>query len=312
MRQGHPAAVRRSIEFFEQAVARDPSFAAAYATMAFAYTFLPIVGDLPPREIWAPARAAAARAVALDERLAVAHQAMSQVCFSVDLDVPGAMRHMRRALELDPGNPDTVQFAAIVVMGQRHFRDAEAYAQSALARDPLHPNRPLALGWVYLVSGRAAQGLPYLQRTVEMAPQFTLGSEILVHAYVALGRYDDALAQCRRSLVTGGRRERALLAYVHAVQGRGAEARAVLAELETPEELTLAPPCHMVYVYATLGEVDTALEWLDRAFDERDPHLNGLATIPAYAPLRGDPRFERLLARLRHEPEPVDASFVIS
>jgi tetratricopeptide (TPR) repeat protein len=229
---------------------------------------------------------------------------MSHVCYSVDLDVPGAMRHIRRALEIDPGNPDAHQFAAIVLKGQRHFADAEAHAQRALAGDPLQPGNHLTLGWVYLVSGRAARGLPYLERAVELAPFYTLASEILVHAYLALGRPDDALAQGRRVLATGSRRERAMLAYVHAARGESAEARAILGGLEAPEQLPLAPPCHMVYAYATLGDADTAVRWLERAFDERDPHLNGLAIIPAYDPLRGDPRFAALLARLRHAPPP--------
>jgi tetratricopeptide (TPR) repeat protein len=304
VRGGHPDDVRRAIDLFQQAVARDPSFAAAYAAMARGYTFLPIAGDLSSRETAGPAREAASRALALDEGLAAAHHAMAEVCYSTDLDVPGATRHIRRALALDPGNPDAHQFAAIVLKGQGHFRDAETHAQRALAADPLHPFMHVTLGWVYLASGRAAQGLPYLERTVQIAPHFTLAHEILIHAYLVLGRYEAALAQCRRAMEVGGRRERAMLAYVHAVRGDRADARAVLDELEAPEQLPLAPPCHMAYAYAHLGEADTAIRWLERAFDEKDPHANGLAQIPAYDPLRGDARFQALLARLRHAPPP--------
>jgi tetratricopeptide (TPR) repeat protein len=116
---------------------------------------------------------------------------------------------------------------------------------------------------------------------VEIAPYFTLGREILVHAYLALGRHEDALREGRRAVEVGGRRDRALNAYVHATQGRVAEARAILAELEAPDELPRAPSCQIAYAYVALGDMETAIRWIERAFEERDPHLNGLATIPA-------------------------------
>jgi tetratricopeptide (TPR) repeat protein len=126
-----------------------------------------------------------------------------------------------------------------------------------------------------------------------------------MHAYLALGRHDDALREVQRAVEVGGRRDRALHAYVHAVQGRPAEARAILATREAPNELARAPSCQMAYAYLALGEMDTAIRWIERAFEERDPHLNGLATIPAYEPLWSDPRYPELVARLRHEPLPI-------
>ncbi len=305
LREGHPDALRRSVALYEQAVERDPGFAAAWAAMAYSYIMLPIVGDQPARETAAPAHRVAARAVELDDRLAAAHLAMGHVCFSSDLDVSAAARNVRRAIELDPGNPDAHQFYAIVLKCERHFSDAEAHALRALAGDPLHPFMHLTLGWIYLETGRATQGLPYLERAVEIAPYFTLGREILVHAYLALARHEDALREVRRAVEVGGRRDRALNAYVHATQGRAAEARAILAELEAPDELPHAPSCQVAYAYVALGDMDTAIQWIERAFEERDPHLNGLATIPAYEPLWSDARYPALVARLRHEPLPM-------
>ena len=305
VREGHPDALRRSIALFEQAVERDPGFAAAWAAMAYSYILLPIVGDQPARDIAAPAHQVVTRALELDDRLAAAHLAMGHVSFSSDLDVAAAARNVRRAIELDPGNPDAHQFFAIVLKCERHFRDAEAHALRALAGDPLHPFMHMTLGWVYLETGRAPQGLPYLERAVEIAPFFTLGREILVHAYLALGRHEDALREVRRAMEVGGRRDRALSAYVHATLGRRAEARAMLAELEAPNELPGAPSCQIAYAYAALGEVDTAIRWIEHAFEQRDPHLNGLATIPSYDPLRSDARFPALVARLKHEPVPM-------
>ncbi|HUQ83079.1 MAG TPA: protein kinase, partial [Gemmatimonadaceae bacterium] len=304
LREGHPEALGRSIALYEQAVERDPGFAAAWAAMAYTYIMLPIVGDQPAREIAEPAHRVAARALDLDDRLAAAHLAMGHVCFSSDLDVAASARSVRRAIELDPGNPDAHQFYAIVLKCERHFSEAEAHALRALAGDPLHPFMPMTLGWIYLESGRAAQGLPYLERAVEVAPYFTLGREILVHAYLALGRHEDALREAQRAVEVGGRRDRALHAYVHAVQGRHAEARAILAELEAPSELARAPSCQIAYAYVALGEMDTAIRWIERAFEQRDPHLNGLATIPAYERLWSDARYPALVARLRHEPLP--------
>ena len=304
LREGHPDALRRSVALYEQAVERDPGFAAAWAAMAYSYIMLPIVGDSPAREIAAPAHRVAARALELADGLAAAHLAMGHVSFSSDLDVSAAARNVRRAIELDPGNPDAHQFYAIILKCERHFRDAEEHALRALAADPLHPFMPMTLGWIYLETGRAAQGLPYLERAVEIAPYFTLGREILMHAYLALGRHEDALREVQRAVEVGGRRGRALNAYAHAALGRRAEARAILTELEAPDELPRAPSCQIAYAYVALGDMDTAVRWIERAFEERDPHLNGLATIPAYEPLWRDPRYPALVAQLRHEPLP--------
>jgi tetratricopeptide (TPR) repeat protein len=124
----------------------------------------------------------------------------------------------------------------------------------------------------------------------------------MVHANLALGRAEDALREVERAVEVGGRRDRALLAYVHAAQGRRAEACAILAELEAPG--ALAPSCQIAYAYVALGDMDTAIQWIERAFEQRDPHLNGLATIPAYEQLWRDPRYPALVARLKHEPIP--------
>jgi serine/threonine-protein kinase len=301
-RSGHAEASRQAIALWEQAIARDPGFAAAHAALGWTYAMMPIVTDLPARDFAPRARAHVRRALELDERLAEAHAAMANVAYAADLDVPAAGTHVRRALELDPGSAEAHLFYAVWLKGQRHFARAEAHARRAVEIDPLMPNAHFMLAWVHLASGRAAEALPRLTTVVESVPGWAFPREMLVLTHVALGRPDDALAECRRAVEVGSRRERALLAYVHAVRGERADARAILDALQSPAEMPGAPPCQMAYAYAALGDPDAAIGWIERAFDERDPHVNGLGDHLTYDPLRGDPRFQALLARLRHAP----------
>jgi serine/threonine protein kinase/tetratricopeptide (TPR) repeat protein len=301
-RSGHADAAREAVAHWERAVERDPSFALPHAALAWTFAMLPIVTDLPAGEFAPRARFHARRALELDDRLAEAHAAMANVSYAADLDVPAAGVHARRALELDPGSADAHLFYAVWLKGQRHFVRAETHARRALAIDPLWPNAHFVLGWVLEASGKPAEGVPYLATVVEMAPAWAFPREALVLAYVRLGRLDDALAECRRAVEIGSRRERGLLAFILALRGERDAARAIVDAMQTPDELPHAPPCHMAYAYAGLGEVDTAIHWLERAFEVRDPHLNGLGDHLPYDALRSDARFQSLLARLRHAP----------
>jgi serine/threonine-protein kinase len=305
-RSGHAEASRQAITLWEQAVARDPGFAAAHAALAWTFAMMPIVTDLPARDFAPRARTHARRALELDERLAEAHAAMANVAYAADLDVPAAGAHVRRALELDPGSVEAHLFHAVWLKGQRHFARAEAHARRAVEIDPLMPNAHFVLAWVHQASGRPAEALPRLTTVTESTPGWAFPREMLVLTHVALGRLDEALAECRRALEVGSRRERALLAYVHALRGERAEAQAILEALQTPAERPHAPPCQMAYAYAALGDPDAAIGWIERAFDERDPHVNGLGDHLPYDPLRADPRFRALLSRLRHAPPPDD------
>jgi serine/threonine-protein kinase len=303
-RLGNADASRQAIALWEQALARDPGLAAAHAALAWTYAMLPIVTDLPARDFAPQARFHAQRALELDDRLAEAHSAMANVTYAADLDVPAAGMHARRALELDPGSAQAHWFYAIWLKGQRHYAQAEAHARRAVAIDPLMPNARLVLGWVLEASGRPSEALPHLTTVVEMVPTWAFPREMLVLAHVRSGRLDDALAESRRAVEVGSRRERALLAWVHAVRGERAAAHAILDAMQTPGELPNAPPCQMAYAYAALGDADSAIRWIEHGFVERDPHLNGLGDHLPYDPLRGDPRFAALLARLRHAPPP--------
>jgi serine/threonine-protein kinase len=290
----------RAIGYFEQAVALDPAYARAHAALSDAHTLLAVFGGRPALQQLPVARTYAQRAVELDGMLADAHWALAHVSFALELDLPAAGREFRRALELDPGHGDARHMYAIWLLDFRRFEEAAGETTRALAADPLLAEASMTLGRVYTAMGRADRAIPYLLDALELSPGFTYAREQLAHAYLQLGRHDAAVAECERAASAGGGREAAVLAYTYAVAGRTPEASAMVRELTSGDGY--APPCHVAMAFAGLGDSDAALAWLERAFAEHDPHLTGLAILPAFEPLRADPRFATLVSRLGVEP----------
>jgi len=301
-RSFHADALRGAIRFFERAIGRDPAFAAAHAELSHTYLMLAIAGA-PPSEVVPPARVHAARAVALDDALADAHMALGHVHYAADLDVPAAGRAFRRALALDPGHVDANLMLATWHKGQRHFAEARRHIEHALAADPLLPTAHGTLGWILLNAGDPDGAVPHLLEALALAPQLLLVRERLIIARALQGRLDDALREAEQAVAMGGVRERAMRAWALAIAGRSEEARTALNELRAPDG-DVPPLCQVAMAYAGLGEVNEAIRVLERAFTIPDPHLNGLNDEPTYEPLRADPRFGALVARLRHEPPP--------
>ena len=297
-RRQTPDDLRRAIGYFERAVARDSTDARAYAGLSDAHFLLAVFASRPAAEAVPRARAFGARALALDETLAEGHWTLAQVLFGFDYDWAAAGRHFERALALDPGNVEARHLYAIYLLDQRRFDEAALELTRTLAADPLYPNPSMTLGRVYLSTGDPARAIPHLQAALELAPAFSYARQQLGYAYLQQGRHAEATTEFERAAATGGASDSAALAYAHAVAGRRPEARAILGRLLAPGRGAYVPPFHVAMAYVGLGEADAAFRWLERAFREHDVHLTGLAVVPAFEPLRVDPRFARLVRRI--------------
>jgi serine/threonine-protein kinase len=299
-RRFSPDDFRRAIKYFEQAVERDPKFARAYAAISDSTVLLAVFAGVPADEALPYARETAAKALELDPMLADGHWAIAHVAFALDLDFPTAAREFRHAIAEDPGHVDARHMYGIYLLDYRRFEESEVELLQSLEIDPLRAEVKTTLGRVYVFSGRAERALPYLLDALELSPAFNYAREQLVHAYLQLGRFDEAISESERAASDGGSRETAVLAYACAVAGHRERAVTLLRTL-TDDTARYAPPCHIAMVFAALGDNDAALKWIDRAAVEHDPHIAGLKILPPFERLHADPRFTDIARRLKLE-----------
>ncbi len=289
------ADIRKSIEYFETAIGLDPDWALAHSALAEAYVLLAVYdSEVQPRTSMPRARAAAERALELDDELAPAHAALAAVRLWYDWDWAGAEAGFQRALELDPSYATAHHWYSIhqVLMKQP---DAVEHAQRAQELDPLSMVIGTNLGIVRLFTRDYDGSIEALRSTLEFAPGFAFGEEWLISAYIAKGMHEEAVEAAERLTRTHpepGRR--VFLAHAYAGAGRNADARRILAEVRG----AAVDPLTVASAYAALGDADAAFEWLEKAFERRSLRLSWIGVDPDHDPLRSDPRFQDLLRRI--------------
>ena len=291
-------ALNLALGYFEQATTLDPQYARAYAGISDAHATLAIFGYDRANEQFAAAKAAAQRALALDDALAEAHVSLGHVLFLYDFAWEASERLFRRAIELDPANPTARSFFAVCLQDQGRFDEAIAQLHTARSLDPLSSHVGNLLGRVYVNARRPDDAIVALREAIELNPHSDLAYQQLGHAYLQKGMHDDALATLRQAAGLSGARDLAHLAYALAVTGDEAEARRLLRELyETPiarERL----PFHLAMTHAGLGDLEAALGLLEHGFAERASFMDGVKITPAFDPLHGDARWTTLLRRM--------------
>jgi len=297
-----PEGARKGIEYFAQAIAKDPGYAPAYTGMADCYTWLGVFGWSAARQAMPQARQAANRALQLDETLAAAHVSLGYVKALYDWDWPGAEREFQRALELSPGDAD-VHFAYSVTYLTPLGRLDEALAeiQRALAVDPLSPYKITAEGMIYSDRREYDRAVAEYRKAIELEPAFYHAYDEMLAAEIVRGRPAavDAVMQAMRAAFpnvddTSVRARRA------AQQGKQAEARGLVEDWIQKCVRTQRPgkSCYAAQIYAGIGEKDLAFQWLEKAYEERNPLLVYAKAMPYYDNLRGEPRFQGLLEKL--------------
>ncbi|HET6576761.1 MAG TPA: protein kinase [Gemmatimonadales bacterium] len=296
-----PSAIAEGIRHFEAAIAEDAGYALAYTGLADSYALQIDYRGSPVQEGLERARAEAERALALDETLAEAHTSLGWVVFIYDWDWPLADRHFRRALELNPRYSVARQWYAWfqVAMGQTELALAEG--RRAIALDPASVSIRRSMGWLHYYARQPEQALEHLRRALAMNPTAEENHRLLGLAYLQSGQWDEAAAAFREAIAISHSPALAVagLGAVAAGRGRLDEARAALAQLERSASEEYVSPVAFVMMHAALGSSDAAFAWLDRAYEERRGWLAYLNVEPMLDPLRGDPRFRKLLERMR-------------
>ncbi len=296
--------MQKSLEYFQQAIEKDPNFALAYSGLADAYNLLgaqdAVAGGIPPTEVLPKAKAAALKALEIDNTLAEAHVSLAHVKYYYDRDWPAAEREFKRAIELNPNYPVAYHWYAVYLMSAGRLDEALAQSRRAQELDPLSLPINMTLGWVLLIARQYDQSVEQLRKTLEMDPNFIQTHHRLGLVYEQEGKYDEAIAEFRQvlNLSAGKPLGIATLAHAYALAGKRGEAQKELAELLEMSKQRYVSPASIAIIYAALGNKDQAFAWLEKAVEGRDQTLVRLKVDPRFDSLRSDPRFADLVRRV--------------
>jgi TolB-like protein/DNA-binding winged helix-turn-helix (wHTH) protein len=292
--------LEKSIEYFNQAAQRDPSYALPYAGLANAYNSMASYGHFVPRDVFPKARSAAMKALVLDETSGEAHAALGVYKSGYDWDLLGAYRELRRAIELNPGYAFAHVWRADQVLSKME-RHAEALAELDRARE-LDPTSLMVSdqrGWVLFVARRYDEAIGQFRKTLELDPRFAHTHCWLGKAYLEKGMLQEGLSELEEAGSLPGGDSPVFtpwLGYGYARCGRRAEALKIV---QTLKAQAFASPWGIAAIYCGLGQRAEALAWLERAYQERDPRLPYANIEPAFDPLRSDTHFKDLMRRSR-------------
>jgi len=295
-----------SLDYFERAIALEPSYALAYAGLSDAFILFGIFGVRAPSDVYPKAKAAALRAIELDDTLAEAYDALAHVKVAFDWDLPGALQYYQRAIDLNPSYSSGRRgYGYLLSVIQRH---EEAIAQLTLARDldPLSGPVNAFLGLVFMKARQYEQGIAACRKAVELDPENPLGHWILARALDAAGLFEEAVIESEKasSLAGGSQPYAGHLAYAYAKNGDRERAWKIVGEMLEQAKTKYVGTYYLALIYASLGEPDQAMQALEKAYEERNVRLLEIFD-PAFDTLRSDIRFQDLVRRIEI---PVSAS----
>ncbi len=293
--------LEKSRQYFEQAIAKDPNYAMAYVGLADYYIVLPDYAPVPNGEAPPKARAAAQKALAIDDSLAEAHTAVAaslQSAFHWD----EALREYRRALELNPNDGNTHQWLGLTLSWMGRQDEAIAELKRAVELEPLNLKYNSNLAQVYRDARRYDLALEQHQRTVEIDPNFASGHSDLAFTYRAMGRYDLWLKEWKRGAVLNDdKNELAIVDAATRAYAQSGYRGAITKIIEMNKELSkkrYVDPGAIGLEYAALSDKEEAFRWLERAASEGAGSVQTIKVAPPLDPIRSDPRFAALLIRL--------------
>ena len=289
----------KAIEHFQEAIDRDPSYALAYAGLADAYNVLGYYNYLPPRDAYPKAKAAAMRALAIDESLAQAHASLGYTRLFFDWDWAGAESAFLRAIELDPSYASAHQWYAWCLLVMRRMDEMIEAMRTALQLDPLSLIINAHMGYALFWAGRFDDALEQLARTQALDPNFALTYWPLGAIYVWQGRREEAIAAFSRLVaLTDGAIGMGYLGITGGLGGHPEIARDVLHRLEVAAATRYVSPLDRAISHAGIGEVEETFHWLTQAVDDRVSDLVRLQVLPWPPEVRNDPRFAQVAARI--------------
>jgi serine/threonine protein kinase/TolB-like protein/Tfp pilus assembly protein PilF len=298
--------LKKSLEYFQQAIEKDPGYALAYAGLADAYGLLgdSTYGVMAPKEAYPRAKAAAFRALEMDETLAEAHASLGLEKMMYAWDWTGAEKEFKRAIELNPGYATAHHWYAEYLSAMGRHDEAIAEIKRAQELDPLSLMINAIGGYVFFCARRYDEAIAQCRRTLELNAGFYPARLFLGWAYEQKQLYDEAISEYQKgiALEEGNPALAAFLAHAYAAAGRKTEALKIIPQLMEISKRRYVSPYDIAQIYTALADNGRALQWLEKAYQERDSELLWLKVDPGSNRLRSDPRFQDLLRRMNFPP----------
>jgi adenylate cyclase len=300
----------KAISFYEQAIARDPKYALAYAGLANSHVLLPLYFSVPQRDAMAKAREAALKALQIDPNLAEGHNALGKILNFDDLDLAGAAREFRRAIELQPNNATAHQWygnGPLDSLGR--FDQAIAETKRAVELDPLSPIINTDRAYPLYYARRYDEAMAQAKKAIELDPAFFYSRQILGMVLQAKGDLAGAIAEFEKARqLSGDPLHLSLFAVAKTKMGDKNSAQQALAELDKVNRDRQGLAYDRAILYLGIGNKEEALRWLEQSYADRDgANLSWIDVEPMLDPLRGEPRFEALVQKViapKSEPKP--------
>jgi TolB-like protein/DNA-binding winged helix-turn-helix (wHTH) protein/Tfp pilus assembly protein PilF len=289
---------KRGIDYFQQAIDHEPSYALAYVGLADCYNMLNNYDVLAPKESAPKAKAAAMRAMEIDDTLAEAHASLAFTLMHYDWDWPGAEREFQRAIELNPNYAAAHHWYGLYLTAMERFDEAMVEMKHAQELDPLSLIINTNVGWVFYFRRQYDQAIEQFRKTLEMDPNFTSAHVKLGWAYEQKGMYEETIAEFQMVLTRIGDDVLTELGHAYAVAGQRDEATKIIAELRERAKQQYVSPYLVATIYAGLGDKVQAFDWLQKSYENRCGWLAWLKVDPKLDNLRSDPRFADLLQRV--------------
>jgi len=291
---------RQAAGYFQQAIDKDSNFAPAYAGLADTFSLMSTWYMGPQNELMPKARAAALRALELDEGLAEAHASLALIEENYDYDWPGSEREFRRAIELNPQYATAHQWYAEFLSWQGRFDEAFAESSQARQLDPLSLIIATDHASILYYSRQYENAIEQCRSVLELDPTNVHAQGTMVPLFLQLGRYDEAIDAVNRWKDPGAEPWRwTWEAAIYGRSGRAAEARQTLVKLEQVAGSRSDRYAMLLVAYSATGQKERVLGLLERAYAERSNSVVEIKVDPIYDPIRSDTRFKDLLRRLR-------------
>jgi serine/threonine-protein kinase len=292
------ADLRKSIEYYDQSIAKDPGYPLAYVGLADSHLLLTAYGAISTKEAASPARAALKKALALDDSLAQAH-ASSGLLANLELDLNRAITELERAIQLNPNYATAHHWIALPLMAIGQSDRAIVEGKRAIELDPLSLICNADLAWVYFNARRYDETEAQARKTLEMDPRFYVAHYYLGEALQFKGKLTDALAEFQKSAdLNNDPFSHAMLGQAYARQGKTDEAQKVLARLREQAKSQYVSPYAFAVVLTALGDKAHAIDELEHGYDDTGFYISLIKVDPLFDPLRGDPRFEALVRKV--------------
>lgn len=292
--------LQKAAVYFQQAIDRDPTYAASYAGLADAYIAAGNWGFVRPSEAYPRAKAAAQKALEIDEDSADARVALAYATYLYDWNAKQAESEFRRALGLNPSYASGHQWYAVFLASRGRFDEAIREINRARQLDPLSLIINDVVGWIYSLARRGNDAIAEFRKGLDLDANFYPARYDLGITYAEMGNHTRAIEELEEARVLSGDTERTLsgLAYAYALAGNKDRASSLLAQLSDMSRAHYVPAYDIAIVYGALGQNDLAFQWLNKAYADRHPWLVMMKVTPILDPLRSDPRFAQLMRRV--------------